>query len=63
LSISLLAPGHRQNVVNVCVLVFVAVSIHLIIAAKESPLVKSVLLGHVASLADLVQLRVENVRA
>jgi hypothetical protein len=60
---SLLYPLLAHDVVDIGVLVLVSVSVDLVVAANEGPLVKGIFARHVSCLADLVKLCVEKVAA
>lgn len=60
---SLFGPGLGLNVVDVCEVVFIPVSVYLLVLANEGSLVKRVFVWQVASLCDLILGGVENVAA
>ena len=58
----LLGPDLVLDRVNVGTFVLISVGVHLSISAEECSLVESILVGHVSSLRNLVQLSVKQIR-
>ena len=59
---SFLRPGLICHVVDVGVVIFVTICIHLVVLTEECPLVESVFVWQIAGLADLILLGVKYVR-
>jgi hypothetical protein len=60
---SLFGPCLGLNVVNICLVIFIAVSVDFSIFTKEGALVEGVFVRQIACLNDLVLLSVEDIRA